>query len=147
MSEPLPPAALAAVTTASGLPAMPRAVRHFGLAAMEARAHRAGSASPPRPVLAPVIPTPVVPAPIVPAPAPPVADRQVKVRLWLPLTPLFLLLAPFAFVLALPCYLIPPRRRPDPILTAFAAGRVLLALGGTFVNVETPGALVRIRIF
>ena len=68
------------------------------------------------------------------------------VRLWLPLTPLFLLLAPFALILALPAYLVPRRFRPDPYAAAFAVGAVLLALGGTDIRVDAPRAHVRIKI-
>ena len=147
MSEPLSPAAMAAVTVAAGRP-VPRAVRHFGLAAMEARAARTRAANPP-----PASPSASQPASmslgLVPTspPAPPVVERPVRVRLWLPLTPLFVLLAPFALLLALLGYLVPPRLRPDPIFTALAIGRVLLALSGTDVDVRAPSAIVRIRIF
>ena len=68
------------------------------------------------------------------------------VRLWLPLTPLFLLLAPFALVLALFGYLVPPRFRPDPFIAAFSIGELLLALGGTEILVDTADAYVRLKI-
>ena len=104
----------------------PRAVSHFGLAALEARA------APTQPV----------------APAwPQRPERRTVVRLWLPMTVIFLLLAPFA-VLAIPfLYLAPPLRRMNCAAAVFVLGRMLLSLGGTVVEVETPGALVRIRIF
>src|SRR5581483_3506149 len=98
MSESLSPAALAAVSAAAAAPA-PRAVRHFGLAAMEARAQRTRQLAEPPPA-----------APLAPRP------HRAVVRLWLPLTPLFVVLAPFALALALPFYLVPPRLRPDPLL-------------------------------
>jgi hypothetical protein len=115
----------------------PRAVRHFGLAAMEARAQRS------RRTLAPARPSEVRPAEI---PQPPA--KRVVVRLWLPTTPLFLLLAPFAFLLApIAFYFTPPRFRTRPLATVLGLGRVLLSLSGTVVHVDTPEALVSIRIF
>ena len=74
-------------------------------------------------------------------------DRRRGVSLWLPLTPLFALLAPFALLLSLLGYLVPPRLRPDPVLAAIALGAVLLSLSGTDVDVDTPDARVRLRIF
>jgi hypothetical protein len=115
----------------------PRAVRHFGLAAMEARAQRTGR------TLAPPRPSEVRPAQIHQPPA-----RRVVVRLWLPMTPVFLLLAPFVFLLAPAIYgFTPPRYRTPPFATALGLGRVLLSLSGALVHVDTPGALVSIRIF
>jgi hypothetical protein len=43
--------------------------------------------------------------------------------------------------------LAPPPYGRRPLATVLGAGRLLLSLGGTVVDVETPGALVRIRIF
>jgi hypothetical protein len=72
----------------------------------------------------------------------------VKVRLWLPLTALFLLLAPFAFLLAPLVWLCTPQPyRTRPLATVIGLGRVLLSLGGTVVHVDTREALVSIRIF
>ena len=94
-------------------------------------------------------------------PRPPrTVEKRTVVRLWLPLTPLWILLAPFALLLAPLLWLAPPLL-PDrrgaglvraaiavrPFRTAFALGAVLLALSGTTVEVDTPDALVRIRIF
>jgi hypothetical protein len=74
------------------------------------------------------------------------AHRTV-VRLWLPLTPLAWLLAPFALLLAPLAWLAPPPFRPvNAYAAALAVGRVLTLLGGTFVDVDCPDALVRIRI-
>jgi hypothetical protein len=86
--------------------------------------------------------------------------KRVVVRLWLPLTPLWLILAPFALLLA-PLVMLAPRLLPNrpetravraamavrPYQTAFAVGGALMALSGTLVDVDTPDALVRIRIF
>ena len=87
-------------------------------------------------------------------------QRRTVVRLWLPLTPLWIILAPFALLLA-PLLTLAPRllrNRPRaravraslavrPYRTAFALGAVLIAMSGTVVDVDTPDALVRIRIF
>ena len=86
--------------------------------------------------------------------------KRTVVRLWLPLTPLWIILAPFALLLA-PLLLLAPPLMPHraearavraamvvhPYRTAFAVGSALLALSGTSVDVDTPDALVRIRIF
>jgi hypothetical protein len=101
----------------------PRAVRQFRLAAIQDRAATTGEALSPGP-----------------------RRRRTVVRLWLPLTPLFLLLAPFALLLALFGYLVPPRLRPDPFFAAFSIGAVLLALGGTEILVDTADAYVRLKI-
>jgi hypothetical protein len=69
------------------------------------------------------------------------------VRLWLPLTLLFLLLAPFALLLAPLLYFAPRPYNVRPFATVAALGVVLLSLSGTVVDLDTPDALVRIRIF
>jgi hypothetical protein len=84
-------------------------------------------------------------APLRPVPAKP--EHRTVVRLWLPLTPLWIILGPFA-IIAAPLLLIPPQTRGiRPFRAVFAIGRVLFALSGTVVDVETPDALVRIRIY
>ena len=103
----------------------PRAVSHFGEAALQRQ-----------------------PAPrreVRPLQAPPAPRRKV-VRLWLPLTPLFVLLAPFPLLLAPLGYLAPPRLRPDPFFAVFAVGELLLALGGTEILIDTADAYVRVKI-
>jgi hypothetical protein len=78
-------------------------------------------------------------------PAKPV--RRTVVRLWLPLTPLWIILSPFA-ILAAPLLLLAPQTRGiRPFRAVFAIGRILFALSGTVVDVDTPDALVRIRIY
>jgi len=159
MSEPLSPAAMAAVATTPRFMS-PRAVSHFGLAAMEARAARTRAASQPPPRPGSLGPFPQMPpgpqsgqAPpslVPPGPAGPAATRprRVVIRLWLPLTALFLLLAPFALLLTPLIWLCtPPRYRTRPLASVIGLGRVLLSLGGTVVHVDTPEALVSIRIF
>jgi len=112
----------------------PRALRHFGFAAMEARASHAGPPARPRPPQ------------VRPAQAQPVRRRTV-VRLWLPLTILFLLLAPFAVLLVPLLYLAPRPYNVRPFATVATLGVMLLSLSRTVVDVDTPEALVRIRIF
>jgi hypothetical protein len=117
-------------------PLTPRAVRHFGLAAMEVRASRARQTAR---AAAQTSGSPPVEA----APRP----RRVVVRLWIPSTPIFLLLAPFALLLIPLLYLAPPLRRFNCAAAVFILGDALLALSGTVVDVDTPEALVRIRLF
>jgi hypothetical protein len=73
--------------------------------------------------------------------------RRVVVRLWLPLTPLFLLLAPIPILLIPLLYLAPPLRGMNCAAAVFRLGDALLALSGTDIHVDTSDALVRIRIF
>jgi hypothetical protein len=73
--------------------------------------------------------------------------RRTVVRLWLPLTPLWLILSPFAILFAPLLLLAPQTRGIRPFRAAFAVGALLFALSGTVVDVETPDALVRIRIY
>jgi hypothetical protein len=73
--------------------------------------------------------------------------HRTVVRLWLPLTPLWLILSPFA-ILAAPLLMLAPRLRGvRPFRAVFAIGGALLALSGTVVEVDTPDALVRIRLY
>src|SRR5262249_51556636 len=117
----------------------PRAIGRMGAAVMEARAVRQE-----RP-LRPVRPAPVV-AEVQPLwPQPP--QRRAVVRLWLPSTASFLLLSPFAILLAPLLWLAPEPYGRNPIRTVFALGAVLLSLSGTVVDVDTPDARVLIRLF
>jgi hypothetical protein len=125
----------------------PRALRHFGLAAMEGRESRAPERA--RAVAPRVVPPKVVPMTTRARrvrPMGPARPRTV-VRLWLPMTCIFLLLAPFALLLAPLIYLAPRPYGDRPLATVLGVGRLLLSLGGTVVEVDTPEALVRIRIF
>ena len=70
-----------------------------------------------------------------------------RIRLWLPLTPLWVLLAPFALLLSPLLALTPAARTVNPLKAAFAIGAVLLSMSGTVVDVDAPGATIRIRIF
>jgi hypothetical protein len=100
--------------------AFPPAVRRFGEVIQEARAAD-------RPVARPMRPPTIV-------------------RLWLPLTALFLLLAPFALLLSPFLYLVPRRWGLSPVATVLAVGGLLLSLGGTDVDVRTHDAIVRLKI-
>ena len=74
------------------------------------------------------------------------ARRRPVVRLWLPLTPLWLVLAPIVLALAPLVLLVPACRGLNPYRAAWIVGGVLLNLAGTEVQVESPAALVRVRI-
>ena len=73
--------------------------------------------------------------------------QRTVVRLWLPLTPLWVILAPVALLAAPLLLLAPQMRGVRPFRAAFAIGATLFALSGTVIDVDTPGALVRLRIF
>jgi hypothetical protein len=60
---------------------------------------------------------------------------------------IFLLLAPFAFLLAPLLYFAPRPYGERPWATVLTVGHALLSLGGTVVDVDTPEALVHIRTF
>jgi hypothetical protein len=111
----------------------PRALRHFSLAAAEGRAPRIEAS--PRPEQVKVRSSQVRPAP-----------RRTVVRLWVPATLVFLLLAPFAFLLAPLICLAPRPYRVSPFAAVFGLGQLLLSLGGTLVDIDARDALVRIRI-
>ena len=72
--------------------------------------------------------------------------RRTVVRIWLPLTPLFALLSPFALIVAPLLDLHPAGRRARPISTLWALGALLLSLSGTLIDVDSPRARVSIRI-
>jgi hypothetical protein len=111
----------------------PRALRHFSMAALEGRNHAATPVGQPPPAVRGTRAQPM--------------RRRTVVRLWLPATFIFLLLAPFALMLT-PLVCLAPRPYGDrPLATVLGVGRLLLSLGGVVVDVETPDALVRIRIF
>ena len=115
----------------------PRAIHHFSLAAMEGQAQRTRAVMrPPRhPRAKPTRPLQTEPV-----------QKRVVVRLWLPTTLIFLLLAPFAILLA-PLLYFAPTYGSRPFATVFGIGQVLLSLSGTVVEVDTPEALVHIRVF
>jgi len=92
----------------------PKAVRHFGLAAMQARSTKTAQA--------------------------------VRTRQEPPLTPLFLLLAPFALLLAPLLWFAPRPYGARPLATVLGLGGLLLSLGGTDIDIDSPDARVRIKI-
>lgn len=70
-----------------------------------------------------------------------------SLRLWLPVTPIAVILAPFA-LLAIPILqLALARRGLSPWRTVLGFGALLAALSGTIVEVDSPAAQIRIRIF
>jgi len=75
-----------------------------------------------------------------------VARGPVAVRLWLPFTPIFLVLAPFAVITAPLLALNPRTRRLGLWRAPWALGALLLSLSGTLVRVDTPRAHILIRI-
>ena len=81
-----------------------------------------------------------------PSEARPAPARPVRLWLWLPLTPLFWLLSPFALLFAPFVWLGTPRRTRNPWVWAIAIGRVLVSLGGVVVDIHAPGARLFIRI-
>jgi hypothetical protein len=85
--------------------------------------------------------------------APALAGRSTAVRgprrfvLWLPLTFLAWLLAPFVLLLAPIGWLATPRRyRTQPYIAAYAIGCLLLSLSGTAIEVDTPDVRLSLRI-
>jgi hypothetical protein len=74
------------------------------------------------------------------------ARRPTSIALWLPLTPLLILLAPLVLVLAPFMTLSPRGRTVRPLRLAWALGALLTSLSGTQIDVDAPGARVRLRI-
>jgi hypothetical protein len=71
---------------------------------------------------------------------------QFRLGLWLPLTPLFWLLAPLALILAPLASVNPTMRRIGPFRAVWLVGAALLSLSGTSIRVESPRARLRIHI-
>ncbi len=80
------------------------------------------------------------------AQAVPSARGPTIIRLWLPLTPLFALLAPLALLAAPLADLHPAGRRLKPIRAVWALGAVLFSLSGTAIAVDRRDVHIRIRI-
>ena len=70
-----------------------------------------------------------------------------RMSLWLPVTPLFAALAPFAMLAAPLLMLAPPMWRVNPWQAAFTIGGVLLSLGGTEIDVDAHDTRIRILLF
>jgi hypothetical protein len=75
-----------------------------------------------------------------------VPRQSIRFGLWLPLTPLFLLLAPVALIAAPLLRLPQGAQRLNTWRAAWALGAVLLSLSGTVVSVDAPRVQIRVRI-
>lgn len=74
--------------------------------------------------------------------------HRTVVRLWVPVTAIFWILSPIPLLFAPLAYFAPAYFRPaNPYAAVLAIGRLLISLGGTVVDVDTPDCLVRIRLF
>ena len=78
---------------------------------------------------------------------PPARPKRTAIRLWLPLTPVWVLLAPFALLFAPVLMFIPSTRGLPPYRTALNLGAALFALSGTVIDVDARDVIVRLRIF
>jgi hypothetical protein len=76
----------------------------------------------------------------------PLGARRPRVRLWVPLTPILLLLSPLLLLVAGIAVFLPRPLGVNPIHFILGVGRMLLALNGTHVEVESPHASVLIKI-
>lgn len=70
-----------------------------------------------------------------------------RIRLWLPLFLIWILIAPFALLLSPLILLGVAMARLNPFRALTAAFGLLAALTGTLIEVETPDAVVNIRVF
>jgi uncharacterized protein YqgC (DUF456 family) len=70
-----------------------------------------------------------------------------NIGLWIPVTPLAILLAPLALIAMPFAELAFARRRYSPWRAMLAIGVLLTAMSGTVIEVETPRARIGIRIF
>lgn len=68
-------------------------------------------------------------------------------RLWLPLTPLVILFAPLILLIMGIAVFLPRPLGVNPAQMVLGVGRVLMALNGTEVEVESPHASLLIKIF
>ncbi|HEX5379639.1 MAG TPA: hypothetical protein VFW47_13760 [Phenylobacterium sp.] len=68
-------------------------------------------------------------------------------RLWLPLSPILILLSPLLLLALGIAVFLPRPLGVNPAHVVLGVGRVLLALNGTQVEVESPRASVLIKIF
>lgn len=74
------------------------------------------------------------------------AEHPFRLSLWLPLTPIFWILAPFVVLLAPLILLAPVMWGVNPWLVVVTIGRVLTSLNGVDVDIDTPEARVHIKI-
>lgn len=75
------------------------------------------------------------------------ATKKRQLNLWLPLTALFIVLAPFGVLLCLLGSPLLARRGINPIVFAAAIGAILLSIGGTRLQIASAKANVNIRVF
>ena len=73
-------------------------------------------------------------------------NRRVSVSLWLPLTPLLIVLAPLVLLVAPFMTLNRRVRAIGPMRVLRAIGALLVSLSGTQIEVDAPDARVRLRI-
>jgi hypothetical protein len=76
----------------------------------------------------------------------PAGARRPRLRLWLPLTPILILLSPLLLLIAGIAVFLPRPLGMNPAQFVLGVGRVLMALNGTHVEVESPHASVLIKI-
>jgi hypothetical protein len=76
----------------------------------------------------------------------PAGARRPRRRLWLPLTPILILLSPLLLLVAGIAVFLPRPLGMNPAQFVLGVGRVLMALNGTHVEVESPHASVLIKI-
>jgi hypothetical protein len=79
--------------------------------------------------------------------APVAAPRRVRLWLPLPLSVLWLLLAPFAMILSLFSWVAPARYRVNGPLAAIRIGVLLFSLSGTLIEIKSAEADIFILIF
>ncbi len=73
--------------------------------------------------------------------------RSHRLALWLPLTPLFVLLAPVVLIGSPLALLTRAGRRMAPWRAAWRVGAVLIGLSGLRIEVQNATVHIRIRIF
>lgn len=73
-------------------------------------------------------------------------NGPIVLRLWIPLSPLVLLLAPAALLVAPLAHRQARARGMNPWAAAWALGAVLRSLSGTSVDVETRAALIHLKL-
>ncbi len=75
------------------------------------------------------------------------STKPTRFRLWLPLTPLLLLLSPLLLLALVMAAFLPPPYGVNPTQVVIEGVRTLLALHGTRVEIQSPDASILINIF
>ena len=70
-----------------------------------------------------------------------------QIHLWIPVTPFLLLLSPLIFLIMGIAVLLPRPLGLNPAMAVLGIGRLLVALSGTEVDVDTRSSRVRLKIF